>query len=396
MSNPRILFVDDDINILDGFQRTLRKRYSVDIAVGPMEGLRSINEHGPYAVVVADLKMPKMNGIDFLSRVKEVNPDTVRIMLTGHGDMDVAIQAINAGNVFRFLTKPCSPVDLEKALIAGTEQHRLITAEKEIMENTVKGITDVLIDILSMTNEEAMGRATRIKRFVRDIAVHLGELDIWFYETGALLSQIGCVILPENVLGKIDTGEKLEGEELQLFNQHPFIASDLIRKIPRLEGLAKMIAYQEKHYDGRGIPIDRVKGKDIPLGSRILKIVLDYDLLTNRGFSPGKSLQKMLERKGRYDPAVIKAFIEVLQMEEQYILKKVKVSELIPFMIAAEAIESLNGILLLQKGSELSGNQVEKLNNLDKTYGVRQPISMLIPPAEVRIKKAGTEMKQES
>ena len=394
MSNSRILFVDDDVNILDGFQRTLRKRYSVDTAVGPMEGLRAVNEHGPYAVVVADLKMPKMNGIDFLSRVKEVSPDTVRIMLTGHGDLDVAIQAINAGNVFRFLTKPCSPVDLENALIAGTEQHRLITAEKEIMEKTVTGITDVLIDILSMTNEEAMGRATRIKRFVRNIAVHLGELDIWFYETGALLSQIGCVILPENVLGKIDTGEKLEGEELQLFNQHPFIASDLIRKIPRLEGLAKMIAYQEKHYDGNGIPIDRVKGKDIPLGSRILKIVLDYDLQTNRGGSPGKSLQKMLERKGRYDLKILKAFIEVLQMEEQYILKKVKISQLFPYMIAAEAIESLSGKLLLQKGSELSGNQIEKLNTLDQNYGVRQPIEVLIPPLEVRTKKIGAETER--
>ncbi len=391
MNEPKILFVDDDINILEGFQRTLRKKYLIDISVGPFEGLRLINEKGPYAVVVADLKMPRMDGVEFLSRVKKIFPDTVRIMLTGHGDLNVAIEAINTGSVFRFLTKPCGPTELDNALRAGTEQYRLITAEKEIMEKTVTGITDVLVDILSMTNEKAMGRAARIKRFVRDIAIHLGEIDVWFYETGSLLSQIGCLILPEQVIMKIETGEKIEGEELQLFNQHPFIASDLIRKIPRLEELGQMIAYQEKHYDGRGVPIDRIRGKDIPLGARIIKEVLDYDLLINRGFSRKDALLRMLERKGRYDPSVMRAFIEVLQMEDQYVLKKVRLSELLPYMVATEPIESFNGMLLLQKGSELSLTQIEKLHNLDKTYGVKQPLAVLIPPIEVRRKKAGRD-----
>lgn len=394
MNKPKILFVDDDANILMGFQRTLRKEYAVEIAVGPLEGLRVINNKGPFAVVVADLRMPKMNGIEFLTKVKELFPESVRIMLTGHGDLNAAMEAINAGSVFRFLLKPTSAREMNNALQAGVEQYRLITSEREIMEKTVTGITDVLTDILGLTNEVAMGRARRIMRFVRDMAVHLGETDVWFYETGAMLSQMGCVILPESVLQKMETGEKLEGEDLQLFNQHPFMASDLIHKIPRLEGLARMIAYQEKHYDGRGIPFDNVRKEGIPLGSRILKVAIDYDQLIIRNLSKKDSLLKMIKRKGRYDSKVLKAFIEILQFEDQYTFKKVKLSELLPYMIAGEEIYSLNGMLLLQKGNEFTENQLERLKKLDKAYGVKQPISVLIPPEGLRIKKQKHDLKQ--
>ncbi|MFW5731545.1 MAG: response regulator [Desulfonatronovibrionaceae bacterium] len=149
MNDHKVLFVDDDQNILQGFKRILRKQFQVDTASGPVEGMRAINEKGPYAVVVADLRMPEMSGIELLSRVRSLFPDTVRIMLTGQGDLDSAVKAINAGNVFRFLTKPCYPANLEKALKDGIEQYRLITAEKEIMEKTVSGITQVLTEILA-------------------------------------------------------------------------------------------------------------------------------------------------------------------------------------------------------------------------------------------------------
>lgn len=394
MAKPRILFVDDDTNILMGFQRTLRKEYAVETAIGPLEGLRAINDKGPFAVVVADLRMPKMNGVEFLTRVKDLFPDSVRIMLTGHGDLSVAMEAINSGNVFRFLLKPSSPGEMNNALQAGVEQYRLITSEKEIMQKTVTGIIDVLTDVLGFTNEVAMGRARRIMRFVRDIAVLLGETDVWFYETGAMLSQVGCVILPDSILKKMETGEKLEGEELQLFNQHPFMAFDLINKIPRLEGLAKMIAYQEKHYNGEGIPVDNIRKDEIPLGARLLKVAIDYDLLITRNLSPKNSLLKMIKRKGRYDPKVMRAFIELLQFEDQFTFQKIKLNELLPYMIAGEEIYSLNGMLLLQKGNEFTLNQIERLKNLDKTHGVKQPISVLIPPEALRRKKEKHDIEQ--
>jgi hypothetical protein len=189
--------------------------------------------------------------------------------------------------------------------------------------------------------------------------------------------------LPPKILKKIRTGERLEGEELALYYKHPVIASDLLSKIPRMEKIAQMIAYQEKHYDGSGVPEDSIRGDKIPLGARILKIVLDFDLLINRGYSRRDSIYKMAERKGRYDPEVFKAFLEVVQLEDQYIIKDVQVVDLFAFMVLLEDIVALNGIVLLKKGYELTSTLIEKLRLMDKTYGIKQPIKVLIPPKEL-------------
>ncbi len=390
----KILFVDDDVKILDGFRRTLRKKFLVETAASGMQGLKMLNEKGPFAVVVSDLKMPQMDGLEFLSRVKTLFPQTVRIMLTGHGDLQDAISAINSGEVFRFLVKPVPPKDLEKSLLDALQYYLLQQGEKELLEKTLKSTIDVLVEILSITNEEALGRALRIKRYVRDTAIILGEMDIWKYETAALLSQLGCLILPPEVIQKVKTGERLEGEEYQLYMQHPFIASDLLRKIPKMEEIANIIAYQQKNYDGSGFPIDSVKGNQIPLGARILRFALDFDLHFLREKNKRNALKKILEHKERYDPKVFKAFLEVLSVDDEYRLKKVKVDEIIPYMVVMEDVYSLNGMVLLKKGHEVSKSIAEKIRFLDKTYGVKQPIQVLMPPKFLIEKRLKAQSEQ--
>jgi response regulator RpfG family c-di-GMP phosphodiesterase len=392
MEENKVLLVDDDTNLLDTFRRILRKEFKVDTAAGPMEGLQKLNKSGPYAVVVADKKMPKMDGVKFLSHVKELFPDTVRVMLTGHSDMQAPIDAINSGHIFRFLTKPCAREDLIHTLNAAIEQYRLITGEKKLLKETLTGTVQVLMEILGLTNVEAIGRAGRIKRFVRNVAIHMGEMDVWLYENAAMLSQIGCVTLPEKVLKKIRTGDKLDAEELQLFNQHPFIAADILRKIPRMEEVARIISYQEKHFNGRGLPADKIKGKDIPLGSRILKLVLDYDLYINRGMSRRQALLKMADKKERerYDPQVYRAFVEILQAEEQYQVRDMELNELLPYMVIMEDIFTLNGSKLISGGNEVTETIAEKLLRMDETYGVKQPVKVLIPPQKIIDKKRQT------
>ncbi len=120
----RILFIDDDTNILDGFKRKLRKRFSIETAEGGEKGLDAVKRNGPFSVVVSDLKMPGMDGNRFLSQVKDLSPETARILLTGYADLRSAIEAINNGNIFRLLTKPCDTVDLIQALENGIEQYK--------------------------------------------------------------------------------------------------------------------------------------------------------------------------------------------------------------------------------------------------------------------------------
>jgi PleD family two-component response regulator len=104
------LLVDDDLNIPDSYRRCLKDSFQTDFALGPDEGLAMINSGESYAIIVADMRMPVLNGIEFLSQVKILSPLRVRMMLTGNTDSETVIEAVNFGNVFRYLTNPCHPV----------------------------------------------------------------------------------------------------------------------------------------------------------------------------------------------------------------------------------------------------------------------------------------------
>src|SRR6266481_5372243 len=129
--SAKILCVDDEANVLEAYQRNLRKRFSIDTALGGEAALALIGSQGPYAVIVADMQMPGMNGVEFLTLAREKAPDTVRIMLTGNADQKTAVEAVNKGQIFQFLNKPCPPEMLGTALANGVRQYSLITAERE-------------------------------------------------------------------------------------------------------------------------------------------------------------------------------------------------------------------------------------------------------------------------
>jgi DNA-binding NtrC family response regulator len=119
----RILLVDDDSNVLDGYRRSLSREFQLETAVGPEQALSSARDKGPYAVVVSDMRMPGMNGIQLLNAIKAQSPDTIRIILTGNADMQTAIDAINEGSIFRFLNKPCAKETMAKTLTAALLQY---------------------------------------------------------------------------------------------------------------------------------------------------------------------------------------------------------------------------------------------------------------------------------
>lgn len=127
----RILFVDDDYRVAEAYKRILRKEFLIETALGGEQGLEAIINQGPFDVIVSDLRMPHMDGNEFLSRVKEMAPESIRIMLTAHADLETAIEAINKGNIFRLLTKPCAPEMLAEALDEALEQfHKHFEFEK--------------------------------------------------------------------------------------------------------------------------------------------------------------------------------------------------------------------------------------------------------------------------
>jgi response regulator RpfG family c-di-GMP phosphodiesterase len=379
MHPHKILFVDDDKNILNSFRRNLRKEFIIEIADDGVQGLNVINQKGPFAVVVSDLRMPGMDGIKFLTKVREFNPDTVRILLTGFADVQSAISAVNQSNIYRLLSKPCSAPDLLKTLKDAVAQYRLIISERELLEKTLRGSIRVLTELLTLLNPEAFGRTTRIQRNIRDIGLMMAPDEVWRFEMAAMLSQIGCVTLPPEAIRKLYHGNELSDDDAIHFKRHPAVGSGLIENIPRMKEVALIVAYQEKHFDGSGIPQNDIRGKDIPLGARILKVALDYDLLEAGGNSKDNALQRMGNRSGWYDPQVFDALKKVLKGERKDQLREVMIYHLNTKMILAADVKTVRGLLLVGRGQPINSAIIERLKNFDNTHGIELPIKVWQP-----------------
>jgi len=376
--SQRILLVDDDLNILQGFKRQLRKRFHVETAPGGKEGLEAVVKGGPFAVIVSDMQMPEMDGIQFLNTVRQLAPDSVRMMLTGNADQKTAMDAVNDGHIFRFLTKPCSPEALTKALEAGLEQHRLITAERELLSKTLSGSVSVLTEVLSLVNPTAFGHATSVRRLVRQICQEVQVDNAWEIEVAAMLSQVGCVTIPETTMAKLSSGEEVSAEELQTYQGHPQVGYNLILKIPRLKGVAEIIAYQQKRFDGSGGPNDGKQADQIPFGARVLKLVIDVVQLLSAEKSTDDVFAAIHDRDGWYDPSVVDALAAVLDVE--YVIKSVEIEQLEENMTLDENVVTQSGNLVLARGHEVTSSLRERLTTLARTVGgVREPIRVRCP-----------------
>ncbi|MCD6327428.1 response regulator [bacterium] len=376
--SERILFVDDDLNVLTAIKRQLRKLYDVSTAENGQAGLDLIVHAEPFTVVVADMNMPGIDGIQFLRQVKEIAPETVRMMLTGQSDMEVAVDAVNEGSIFRFLTKPCPTDVLVNSLAAGVEQYRLITAEKELLEKTLSGSVKVLSDVLALTRTKSFGHAQRVRRLVKELIASLKITDFWEIDVAAMLSQIGCVTVPDEVLLKIYKGAEVTRDERQMFLAHPAIGAELIQSIPRLENVAKIIEYQEKGFDGSGVPQDDVKGEKIPLGARLLKIALDFDQLGMSGGGQVKVLQKLMRRASLYDPRVMEALRTVIAEQLIYEVKSITVDELRPGAILGAGVKTKEGALLVPKGHEVTVTLLWRLRNFAKIGVIPNTVGVLV------------------
>lgn len=375
----RILCVDDDPNILEAYKRALRKRFQIDTALCGQEGLRAVSSQGPYAVVIADMQMPQMNGVQFLAQVRELAPQSVRMMLTGNADQQTALDAVNEGQIFRFMTKPCSPEVLGKVLEAGLAQYRLVMAEKELLARTLRGSIKVLSEILALANPVAFGRASRVQRLVADLAKELELERVWLIEIAALLSQIGCVALPQDTLMKIHNGEGLSPVELQTYERHPQIARALLGYIPRLEEVAEIIAHQNDLHDRSSTTADSLRAPDVVLGSRILRLSLDWDELVSRGMSNELALAEIHDRRGWYDPRVVAALGRIISISEVHTIKRVGLHELVDGVILADDVRSIKGTLLCTKGQAVTRAMRACLRNYSANVGIQQPIRIFVP-----------------
>jgi response regulator RpfG family c-di-GMP phosphodiesterase len=353
--NEKILFVDDEPNALAAHERQLRKRYSVETATSGEDGLAALAGRGPFAVIVSDLRMPGLDGVQFLARASERYPESVRILLTGYADIQHAMEAVNQGRLFRFLTKPCAQETLCGALDAAIAQYRLVTAERELLDKTLRGSLQVLGEVLALANPTAFGRALRAQRLIRDLSEVIEGAKGWEVDVAAVLSQLGCIALPETVLATANRGADLRPDERRQMETHPGVARDLLKPIPRLDQVVQIIAYQDKPFLAPSRPSLEKCGKEIPLGARLLKLVLDFDALLARGVPRSQAVTHLESRTGEYDPDILAALAMMVRRESAVEIREVTILDLGPGMVLAEDLYSDVGVLLLSRGNPITG-----------------------------------------
>lgn len=376
--NENLLFVDDEQNVLDGIKRNLGRSFNIHTAIGAKEGLALLESQSPFAVVVSDMRMPGMDGIRFLSLVRDHWPDSVRVMLTGNADMETAILAVNEGNIFRFLTKPCSYEALVKVIESCLRQYHLVMAERELLENTLKASIKVMADILSLANPAAFSRAMRIKNYIIQIAEALQLTNIWRYEVAAMLSQIGYITVPSDTMEKVLVGETLSESEKKMVDSHAKIAGDLIAEIPRLEVIAEMIAHQDRAY----YVLDNTKSSNTEkagiMGAALLKAAIDFDTHLLSGAKLDNAIQLMVEKPEKYHPSILNVLKDVYVPTYEKAVKLLEISELRNGMILAEKVRAKNGVLIVTEGQAVNDVLKRRLENFSQQSNIDKSVRVYV------------------
>jgi response regulator RpfG family c-di-GMP phosphodiesterase len=353
---PLILCVDDEPRILEGLTLHLRRDYQVYTANNGQVALQTLKDLGNVTVVVSDMRMPGMDGATLLKQVKQRFPETTRILLTGEPGREAAVQAINEGQIFRFLTKPCSPDQLRGAIEAGVIQHRLMTAEKILLQETLIGCIKALVDVLAITNPVAFGRAQRVTRLAVQLSASIGTKNFWQLETAAMLSQVGYISLPVELVEKLYYGERLTPEEKILADATPQVAQKLLGHIPRLEPVLQIL-------EAARLKPDATEGM-VQFGANILRLAVDYDSLLAQGHAMNVAVQSLRNQTGMHSAQLIDQLATLLGASgSAQEIRELPLRVLKPGMVFLDDLRTHTGTLLVPKGFEVTEVFMERMRS---------------------------------
>jgi response regulator RpfG family c-di-GMP phosphodiesterase len=375
-ARPRVLCLDDEAAILESLTLTLRRPFEVVTAQRGEEALQKLEQPGPFAVIISDMRMPGMNGAEFLARARALQPDATRLLLTGYSDTTAAISAVNDGQIFRFLTKPCPPPQLLAVVQAAAEQHRLVTAERTLLTQTLHGCIAALSDILALAKPESFGRAARIKSLVAVLAARLGMKQVWHLEVAAMLSQLANVTLPDDLARKLYDGSVLSNAEQSMVDGLPDITTRLLGHIPRLEPVRDILA---SALPAGSALAASAPDTDVLLGRSVLRVAVAFDRLTTGGVVPEAALGTLRKDEKSFDPRVVEALAEEQGASASAtMLVELSAQQLLPGMVFADDLCTARGALLLARGNTVTESVISRLHYLPPG-SLREPLRMIVP-----------------
>jgi CheY-like chemotaxis protein len=361
----RILLIDDESNLLQALRRNLRGRFDITTANGGRAGIEEMERHGPFAMVVSDMQMPDVDGIRVLTTAKRLAPDTVRVMLTGNADQQTAINAVNDGSIFRFLSKPCPAEQLAVVLEEGLRHYQVMLAERELLSKTLAGCVSLINDLLSVANPKGFGRGGRMRQWMKQICCKLYLTDAWQYEVAAMLSQVGSIghVFPDT------EARSLEDREAILRNQAA-ASSAMLAKIPRLETIAAMIGSQYTPTKGNHVPFE------VELGGKLIRMLTDFDIHCETVKS-SHAIRLLQDHKDPYDPEALEAFAGLVMGGQQ--IKSLPIADLLEGMVLVNDVLTTSGEILLSNGHELTSTMIQRLKSFVRnSIPVTEPIVVRI------------------
>jgi CheY-like chemotaxis protein len=349
---PRVLCVDDEPQVLEGLRLQLRQRYDVGVAESGAAGLAFLESTRDVAVVLSDMRMPEMDGAAFLSRARSIAPDAVRMLLTGYADTQSAISAVNLGQIFRFISKPCPPDELRAAFDAATTQHNLIVAEKVLLQRTLLGCVDACCKVLALVNPIAFCRASRLKAKAHVIVRALQLEDQWQIEAAAALSQLGCVTLNEETMMRVFEGDELDEADRVALASSIGTSIKLIEEIPRLEPVTEILSYLRNTTNGGSVAAPA----KVSIGGRLLRTLMDLDSLETQGLTRAAAFDKLRGAPDAYDAELLERVASVMSAHERLYKTRstVPLAGLRSGMVLAEDLKKRDGVVIVPRGFEIS------------------------------------------
>ena len=414
-----ILVVDDEPSILSSLRRLLRNHgFVVHLAGSGQEGLEILRRE-PIDVVLSDMRMPEMDGAEFLELVFQHWPQTKRILLTGFAEVSSTIAAINRGKIWRYIAKPWDDADLVltvqqalghrrlivendrlqrltksqneelKALNAGLE-HRVETRTRELqaalkdLHQAFVSTINVFSNVLELRGGMLSGHSRRVADHARRVSLRLGmnEQEAQEVFLAGLLHDIGKIGLPDEIIER--PFNNLGPESRSEMIKHPVKGEMLLMPVRRLAGVASLVRHHHEHFDGEGYP-DRLSGIEIPLGARVLAVVNDYDslqlgTLVSRQLRPQEALRFLVDNAGkRYDPSVVEAFRAVLAETvdpDTFAEIPLRPASLSPGMRLTRDLIHRDGYLLLARDHVLTATEIAQLARLEASE--KQPVTMYV------------------
>ncbi len=412
-----LLCIDDEANILSSLKRLFRPcGYRVLTAGGGAEAM-ALLENESVDLVISDMRMPIMTGAQVLAAVRSRWPDTVRILLTGYADIGSTIEAINNGQLHRYVSKPWDDNEMilivrealerkslqgEKARLEALTQRQndelktlnaslehkvadrtqaLATAHEKLKTgflNTVKTFSN----LIELRGGQMAGHSRRVADYARRIGVQMrlpaGDMQDLFF--AALLHDIGKIGYPDELLTKpLNTLTTHERKEVA---KHPAKSEALLMGMEQLRGTARLIRHHHERWDGTGFP-DGLVGVAIPVGARILAVANEYDgaqtgMLLGKRATPEEALQFLHSgRAKRYDPDVLDAFEVVLgsiTIEPQEAVRSLSTEQLEPGMILTKDLVTRDGVLLLSIGHVLDETLIRHMHSFEASEDYRLQI----------------------